>query len=114
MPHQDHSSGSPAIGPPALGPALDWLIRSELFGSYPLRGDSVFTPATLVRLVLRWAWSEQATLTDRFAHAQQVIASPAGDQHRSVTYQAFVKLLRRRSACLLYAVVKTLQERVRE
>lgn len=108
MPHQDHGCFSPA-----LGPALDWLVRSESFGSYTLRRDSVFTPATLVKLVLLWAWSEQAALTDRFAHAQEVTASPAGGQHRSVTYQAFVKLLRRHSASLLYAVVTTLQERVR-
>lgn len=109
MPHQDRNCWAPAIGP-----ALDWLVRSESFGSYALRRDSVFTPATLVKLVLLWAWSEQAALTDRFAHAQEVTASPAGDQHRSVTYQAFVKLLRRHSASLLYAVVTTLQERVRE
>jgi hypothetical protein len=109
MPHQDHGSYAPA-----LGPALDWLVRSESFGSYALRRDSVFTPATLVRLVLLWAWSEPAALTDRFAHAQEVTASPASGQHRSVTYQAFVKLLRRHSASLLYVVVKTLQERVRE
>ncbi len=109
MPHQDHGSSASA-----LGPTLDWLVRSESFGSYTLRRDSVFTPARLVKLVLLWAWSESATLTDRFAHAQEVTASPAGDQHRSVTYQAFVKLLRRHSAPLLDAVVKTLQQHVRE
>jgi len=108
MPHQDHGCCASAIGP-----ALDWLVRSESFGSYALRRDSVFTPATLVKLVLLWAWGEQASLTDRFAHAQEVTALPAGDQHRSVTYQAFVKLLRRHTASLLYAVVKTLQQHVR-
>ncbi len=109
MPHQDHGRVASAIGP-----ALDWLVSSEAFGSYTLRRDSRFTPCSLVKLVLLWAWGEQATLTDRFAHAREVIASHAGDQRQSVTYQAFVKLLRRHSASLLYAVVRTLQARLRE
>jgi len=109
MPHQDQGRVASAIGP-----ALDWLVDSEAFGSYTLRRDSRFTPASLVKLVLLWAWGEQATLTDRFAHAREVIASHADDQRQSVTYQAFVKLLRRHSNSLLYAVVRALQARLRE
>lgn len=109
MPHQDHGRETPAIGP-----ALDWLVSSEAFGSYTLRSDSRFTPTRLVRLTLLWAWGEQVALGDRLAHAQEVIDSAADDQPRSITYQAFVKLLRRHSAALLYAVVTTLQARLRQ
>ena len=109
MPHQDHGRSAPAIGP-----ALDWLVSAESFGAYSLRRDSRFTPAGLVKLVFLWAWGEQAALTDRFARAQEVIVTRPGDQQRSITYQAFVKLLRRHSASLLYAVVTSLQASLRE
>lgn len=67
-----------------------------------------------MRLILLWAWGDQATLTDRLTHAQEAIARRGDDQHQSVSYQAFVKLLRRHSAPLLYGVIRSLQQRLRE
>jgi hypothetical protein len=111
MPHQDHGRLS---GAPAIGVALNWLVAPQSFGRLSFRKGCSWTPASLVQAALLWAWGEETALTDRFFSARQTIARLADGQHESVSYQAFVKLLRRHSARLLLALVEALQRRMRE
>ncbi len=111
MLHQDQGRSA---GRPAVFAALEWLARPGAFGRLAFRKECRWKPASLVQAALVWAWSEEASLVDRFFTAQQVIAQGAGGQHESVSYQAFVKLLRRHTAVLLAAVVAALQQALRE
>jgi hypothetical protein len=107
MPHQDH-------GRSAIAAALDWLVTPQLFGNLSFRQDCRWTPASLVQAALAWAWGEQTALTDRFFAAQQTIAQLSEEQRESVSYQAFLKLLRRRSTLLVLAMVEAMQRQMRQ
>jgi hypothetical protein len=114
MPHQDQGRCA-GVCAPALAAALTWLVAPRIFGSLTFRRDCRWTPTSLVRAALVWAWSEEAALTDRFFTARQTIARTGGGQAElTVSYQAFVKLLRRHSPSLLLAVITALQRRLRE
>jgi hypothetical protein len=105
MPHQDQGRWS-------VRSALEWIVVPGMFQRISFRRDSRWTPASLVQAALLWAWSEEAALVDRFFTAQQIIAQQSGEQHESVSYQAFLKLLRRRTQVLLAALVAALQRRM--
>src|SRR4029079_17236971 len=105
MPHQDQ-------GRLSVHSALEWLVSPGMFQRVTFRKDSRWTPASLVQAALLWAWSEETALVDRFFTVQQVIAQHSGGQHESVSYQAFLKLLRRRTAMLLAALVGVFQRRM--
>jgi len=111
MPHQDHGRSAGARG---IAAALDWLVTPPLFGRLSFRKDCSWTPESLARAALLWAWGEEAALTDRFFTARQTIARLADGQHESVSYQAFVKVLRRHSALLLGALIAALQRQMRQ
>jgi hypothetical protein len=85
-----------------------------MFGRLSFRKGCTWTPSALVRAALVWAWGEETALTDRFFTARQTIARLTGVQRESVSYQAFVKLLRRHSALLLFALTEALQRRMRD
>jgi hypothetical protein len=114
MPHQDQGRSAGARAP-AMAAALAWLVAPRMFGSLAFRRHCRWTPSSLVRAALVWAWSEEAALTDRFLTARQTIAR-TGDRQAELTvsYQAFVKLLRRHSPSLLLAVTTALRRQLRE
>src|SRR5215213_8422241 len=111
MPHQDQGRSA---GAPAVWTALDWLVPSGMFGGLSFRQECRWKPEALVQAALVWAWSEETSLVDRFFTAQQVIAQGGGEQRESVSYQAFVKLLRRHTAMLLWALIAALQRQMRQ
>lgn len=111
MPHQDQGRSA---GGSSLAAALDWLISSETFGRLSFRRDCSWTPQALVQAALVWAWGEETALTDRYVTARQIIAPSSDGQREFVSYQAFVKLLVRHGALLLFAVMEALQKRMRE
>ena len=111
MPHQGRGRSA---GRPAVFAALEWLVKPSAFGRLSFRRECRWTPASLVQATLLWAWSEEASLVDRFVTAQEVIAQTTGEQREFVSYQAFMKLLRRHAAVLLAAVVAALQRAMRQ
>ena len=110
MPHQDQGRSA---GAPAIAAALDWLVAPQLFARLSFRKDCSWTPQSLVQAALVWAWGEETALTDRYLTARQIITQRSDRQRESVSYQAFLKLLRRHSARLLLAFIEALQRRVR-
>jgi hypothetical protein len=111
MPHQDQGRSS---GAPAIASALNWLVSPRSFGRLSFRKGCSWTPHALVQAALVWAWGEETALIDRFFTARQTIAQLEDGQCESVSYQAFVKLLRRHSALLLSALIDALQRRMRD
>jgi hypothetical protein len=103
MPHQDHGG---------LAGALYWLVAPTLFGSYSFRKGCVWTPASLTRAALVWAWGEEPALVDRYATAREATRELPGGQRGLVSYQAFMKLLARHSGVLLFALISALQRRM--
>lgn len=111
MSHQDQGRSA---GAPAIGAALEWLVSPRLFGRLSFRQGCSWTPQSLVHAALTWAWSEETALTDRYVTARQTIAQLADGQQESVSYQAFIKLLKRHSALLLAVLLGALRRRMRE
>lgn len=109
MPHQDQGRSNHT---PAVVQVLSRLVLATCFGKLTFRKDCSWTPASLTQMALLWAWGEAATITDRFAAAQQVIVEASGGQHKSVSFQAFVKLLQRHSTMLLFALISHLQQQM--
>jgi hypothetical protein len=64
---------------------------------------------------LLWAWSEEATLVDRFVAARKIaLVSLSLDELTAASYQAFTKLLRAWTAALVLALVAALRHRMRQ
>jgi Transposase DDE domain len=110
MPHQDQGW---LWEKPSIATVLNWLVGPGLFARLSFRRDCRWTPQALVQAALMWSWGEEAALTDRFFTARQTIALWAGGQQESISYQAFVKLLRRHSARLLASLSTAMQRRMR-
>src|SRR4051794_4357216 len=100
MPHQDHPRATaPAAHHQDLRAALEWLTADADFAAVRFRGSCTWGPRGLACAALLWAWSDEATLVDRFAAARKVATAALGlGAATAATYQAFLKLLRARTA----------------
>src|SRR5688572_24256688 len=96
MSHQDtdgHTASPPH--PQALGQALDWLLEPARLSDVGFRPECTWTPKGLIFAAILWAWSDEKTLTARFALARKVVAAMAIlPRLPATTYQAFLKMLR--------------------
>jgi hypothetical protein len=93
---------------------LDWLTADADFAAARFRGSCTWSPHGLACAALLWAWSDEATLVDRFAAARKVAAAALGlGAATAATYQAFLKLLRAWTATLAAALVAALRRRMR-
>jgi Transposase DDE domain len=116
MSHQDPSCLTPSAPHyQALKQALDWLLTPAVLDHVRFRDDCSWTPRALIAMALLWAWSDEKSLTDRFASARKIVPGivpllppPA------TTYQAFLKMLRTWTATLALALVAAYRQRMRE
>ena len=115
MPHQDPTRPTaPAAHHQDLKSVLDWLTADADFTAVRFRGTCTWSPRGLCCAALLWAWSDEATLIDRFAAARKVAALALGlDAATAATYQAFLKLLRAWTAMLVTALILALRRRMR-
>lgn len=111
MPHQDLGRTSET---PAIAAALDWLVVPRTLKRLSFRKNCSWSPPSLVQAALVWAWGEETALTDRYVAARQTIARLPTGQCESVSYQAFVKLLKRHSTLLLLALIESFRQRMRQ
>jgi hypothetical protein len=73
MSHQD-TDGHTASPPhhQALKQALDWLLEPTRLSDVVFRQECTWTPKGLIVAAILWAWSDETTLTERFALARKV------------------------------------------
>jgi len=91
-----------------------WLLDGIDFSSTRLRSDCRWSAKTLVLAALIWAWSDPATLGDRFELARKIICKLFSRRQVRSSYQAFIKLLGRHTGTILPAIVARLRRRMQE
>ena len=118
MPHRDMDRRTASnVSAQDLSRVLDALWpRSESDRvSFAVRPDCRWTARGLVLAALLWTWSTRGTLGERLAQALGVLrALAAGFAPERVSYQAFVKLLERRTETLAASLKAAFRERMRE
>jgi hypothetical protein len=116
MPHQDLSRRTePHAHHQDLRRALDWLLAPADFAAARFRDTCTWDPHGLTAAALLWAWSDEATLTERFDAARKIALRGFGlDDRTAATYQAFLKLLRAWTVVLAAAVIAALRRGMRE
>lgn len=114
MPHQgQHRPTAPPPHHQDLGEVLRWLVADADLAAVRLRGSCSWTPLALACAAILWAWSDEPTLVARFRSARQIARLALGlDADPAATYQAFLKLLRARTAALAAALVTALRRRM--
>jgi hypothetical protein len=114
MSHQDrdrHTASAPHHQ--ALKEALDWLLKPSQLAKLAFRQECTWTPKGLIFATMLWAWSDEKTLTERFALARKVVVAMAILPKRpATTYQAFLKMLNTWTATLLITLVAAFRRRL--
>jgi hypothetical protein len=85
-----------------LHTALRWLLTGVSLSGIAFRADCTWTPQTLIFVCMLWAWSDEKTLSERFATSRKIIKILfPGQAEPATSYQAFVKVLRKWTGPLL-------------
>lgn len=115
MSHQDQDGRKVCFNYQYLRRALDWLLRTAVFSSLKFRDDCTWTGPSLAAAALLWAWSDEATLGDRFQAARRIVQCLfALQQEPAGSYQAFVKLLRKWTSSFVTILQAALRQRMQE
>src|SRR3954470_4023092 len=94
---------------------LHWLLAYADFSAVSFRDTCTWTPRGFTAAALLWAWSGEATLTERFDAARKIAIRALGlGELTAKTYQAFLKMLRAWTATLAVALTVALRRRMRE
>jgi len=90
MSHQDLSSeNTPYCFGVQLREAIKWLVLPKAFADVQFRKDCTWTAWTLTAAAMLWAWTDEPTLTGRFASIRQIIQNAFGvQQELAGSYQA--------------------------
>jgi hypothetical protein len=114
MSHQDtdgHSGSAPQHQ--ALKQALDWLLNVAPLSKVCFRKECTWTPKALIFAAMLWAWSDEKTLTDRFAVARKIVIAMAIRCRRPAqSYQAFLKMLKTWTLTLTMALQAAFRHRM--
>ncbi len=115
MSHQDHGSiDKIRCCASSLRCAIDWLVSDDAFEGIMFRDDCSWNPLRLAVAALFWVWSDEATLTDRFAAARKITQKAFRIQGEfASSYQAFMKMLLRWTNTLIAVLVPKLRCRMR-
>ncbi|QDT33730.1 hypothetical protein [Thalassoglobus polymorphus] len=73
MSHQDRHARSVQLNSVDLSKALQWLTRGVDWSAIRMRKEATWTPQWLTWMAILWAWSNEATLGERFLCAQRLI-----------------------------------------
>ena len=77
------------------------------------REDCTWTPQALIFAAMLWAWSDEKTLTDRFAVARKIVIAMAIRCRRPAkSYQAFLKMLKTWTVVLTNALQTAFRQRM--
>lgn len=97
--------------PATLADGLKRLVPESIFAGFRLHGNTDWTPVLLAITGLLWAWSGEASLTDRFREARQVTGSLTGASLPE-SYQGFVAALKRWTDVLIFLLLEHVRERL--
>lgn len=116
MSHQDPMRKSAADTHAAeLYQVFQWLTPARCFQSIQFRRDCAWTPRMLVFAALLWSWSDFSKLGRRFQQSLKIIRGLFKKQHvPEVSYQAFMKLLRRWTEPLLACLMKAYRVKMQD
>ncbi len=116
MTHQDQGRNSAQrFNAQDLHCALKWLVTGISFASIVFRPDCTWTPQAMTFAALLWSWSDEKTLTERFAICRKIIRFLLGEQHEPAgSYQAFIKLLRKWTEPLKDLLVMEFRTRIQQ
>jgi hypothetical protein len=114
MSHQDtdgHNGSAPQHQ--ALKQALDWLLDPAPLSTVRFREECTWTPNALIFTAMLWAWSDEKTLTGRFAVARKIVVAMAILARRPAeSYQAFLKMLKTWTSTLTRALTTAFRHRM--
>jgi len=115
MSHQDVGLEKTAYGfGQQLREAIEWLVSPKAFAEVQFRKDCTWTAWTLTAAAMLWAWSDESTLTGRFASIRQIIQNAFGiQQELAGSYQAFLKMLVRWTTRLKAHLLVALRSRMK-
>ncbi len=117
MSYQDQGSeDAPFSCGQQLREAVQWLVRPKAFTEVQFRQDCSWTAWSLAAAAMLWAWSDDATLAERFHSVRQITLNAFGVQRELAgSYQAFLKMLVRWTPmlkrCLLLALRRRMKRR---
>jgi hypothetical protein len=114
MSHRDPKPARPRLNADLLQVAVQWLMHDVSWTSITWRCDCTWSARLLTVAALFWAWTDESTLGERFATARKIAIFLFPPQGKVAgTYQAFIKLLVRRTAALVALLQEALRERMR-
>ena len=114
MSHQDRTSNI-VVNHETIKQVVDWLLVPALFAGMKARSNASWKPRMLAVAALLWAASDLVNLKERFGQARGIVKKvfrwqlPPG-----VTYQGFVKMLRKWHLDLLLVIVPHVRVQMRE
>ena len=115
MAHQDshrHTASRPHHQ--ALRETLDWISQPATLADVSFREECRWNPLGFIYAAMLWAWSDEKTLTDRFALARKVVAAMRIlPREPATSYQAFLKMLKTWTAAILERLVDAFRRRMR-
>jgi hypothetical protein len=122
MSHQDRDGHTvSSYNFQALQDALQWLLPSVALFSIGFRADCTWSVLGFLYTSLLWVWSDEDTITGRFATARKIClkilgrsASGQGGKKPAATYQAFMKMLRNWTPRFVLEVSAVFRERMRQ
>lgn len=92
-----------------------WLLEGLDFRAVSFRSDCRWTAKSLVMAGILWVWSAPVTLVSRFQLANQISQRLYPKlQLADLSYQSFIKLLRRHTPHILPLLVASLRQRMQQ
>lgn len=116
MSHQDARGGNASeTNAQQILAATDAVLKGVDLSSIQFRADCLWSVRGLVMACLLWAWSREATLTERYCQALRVLRCVARRLvPAKVSYQAFMKLVVRWTLPLQLCLREALQQQMRK
>lgn len=114
MSHRDRDSRSSSdVCTQVLSQAIEWLLGGIAWKNVQFRRDCGWTARALATAALLWTWSCEASLQERLHQALEVARRICGRAvPKSLSYQAFIKLLVRWTEELRFEMFCALRTRM--
>jgi len=115
MSHQDKDRREVRYNAAHLQQALNWLLCHVAWSGIQFRKDCTWTPLQLAATALMWAWSDEATLGERFVAARRIAKHLYQPQQEFAgSWQAFLKMLLRWTEQLVVVMQAALRKRMQD